>query len=43
MLHLIQYKILYGHHNEINLVKVNTNLNIIVSVDKDGVVILHSA
>lgn len=35
--------ILHGHHNEVVIVKVNTKMNIIVSVDLDGVVIIHSA
>lgn len=34
--------ILYGHHNEVLIIRISTLLNIVISVDLDGICIIHS-
>ncbi len=34
--------ILYGHHNEIVALRTNSILNLIISADLDGVVMMHT-
>lgn len=37
-----QLQILYGHNNEVVSIEINDILNIIVSIDKDGYIMIHS-